>query len=310
MHKHPVRLRARIFAAVASLRLAIVLLSLFTACLAAATLIESRYDAKVAQDLVYRAWWFGVLLALLAANVLCAALKKYPWKRHQTGFLITHAGLLVLLLGAVLTVLFGVEGQMVLLDTANPELQAFVDLNNQADSIYLADTHRMEVYRLRIPDSAETQELLRLVASIDRGDEVPAGRFVQRWAFTVRPGSFEWHPDDTSPLPWWLRLLQVLADPCPEVAWDLADGGVLTVETFVPHPNLTSTIRCRLIKGARKEVFEVRLSHRAARVVVDGGLYLVRYRPEIQGSVSGSPCSELARAKGRAAIGRLRFRAT
>jgi hypothetical protein len=279
----PVRLRARAFAAFASLRLAIVLLSLFTACLAAATLIESRYDAKVAQDLVYRAWWFGVLLALLAANVLCAALKKYPWKRYQTGFLITHAGLLILLFGAGLTVLFGVEGQMVLVDTANPELHAFVGLTNSADAIYLADRHQIEVYRLQRPDAAETQELLRLVEAIDRGEEASAGRFAQRWAFTFRPGSFAWHTDDSSQLPRWLRLLQVLADPCPEVAWDLPDGAVLSVENFVPHLNRTSTILCRLTKGARSESFEVGLSRRAARVLVDGGLYLVRYRPEILG---------------------------
>src|SRR5262249_51891492 len=111
--------RGRLFLAFASLRLAVVLLSLFTACLAGATLVESRYGARIAQDLVYRAWWFAVLLALLAVNVTCAALKKYPWKRHQTGFLITHFGLLLLLAGGLLTSLFGVEGQVVLIDTPN-----------------------------------------------------------------------------------------------------------------------------------------------------------------------------------------------
>src|SRR5262249_34909427 len=79
----------------ASLQLAIVLLSLFALCLALATFLESAYGARVAQELVYRTWWFTGLLGLLAVNILCAALKKFPWKRHQTGFLITHAGLLV-----------------------------------------------------------------------------------------------------------------------------------------------------------------------------------------------------------------------
>src|SRR5262249_37433938 len=91
----------RLFAVLSSLRLAVVLLSLFAACLAGATVLESHHGARVAQELVYRAWWFALLLALLAANVLCAALKKYPWRRHQTGFLVTHAGLLVLLAGGL-----------------------------------------------------------------------------------------------------------------------------------------------------------------------------------------------------------------
>src|SRR5438094_8342152 len=104
-----------LLALAASLRLAVTLLSLFAGCLAVATLLEARYGARVAQELVYRAWWFGLLLALLAGNVLGAALKKYPWKRQQTGFLVTHAGLLLLLAGGLLTVLFGDEGQIVLI---------------------------------------------------------------------------------------------------------------------------------------------------------------------------------------------------
>ena len=60
--------------------------------------ITRAFDAP--RELVYRAWWFTVLMSLLAANILCAALKKFPWKRHQTGFLITHAGLLIVIGGS------------------------------------------------------------------------------------------------------------------------------------------------------------------------------------------------------------------
>src|SRR4051794_18152115 len=88
----PVRAGRWLLAPLASLRLAIVLLSAFALCLALATGIESGYGARAAQLLVYRSWWFAALMALLAVNVLGAALKKYPWRRHQTGFLITHAG--------------------------------------------------------------------------------------------------------------------------------------------------------------------------------------------------------------------------
>jgi hypothetical protein len=79
-----------------------------------------------------------------------------------------------------------------------------------------------------------------------------------------------------------VQLLQVLAEPFPEVAWDLEDGAVLAVEDFVPVGKMSSTIHCRLTKGAEKEAFPVRLSRRAARVIVGGDFYLVRYRPEIQ----------------------------
>src|SRR5262249_50315527 len=117
------RLLARLFRVSASLQLAIALLSTFAGCLALATFLESAYSAHVAQDLVYHTWWFSTLLLFLAVNVLCAALKKYPWKRHQTGFLITHAGLLVLVFGGLLTTLGGVEGEMRMIDTDNREIQ-------------------------------------------------------------------------------------------------------------------------------------------------------------------------------------------
>ena len=41
-----------------------------------------------------------ILLAFLGDNILCAALIRYPWKKRQTGFVITHAGLLILLAGS------------------------------------------------------------------------------------------------------------------------------------------------------------------------------------------------------------------
>src|SRR5262245_29654809 len=85
------RFLTRVFRVCASLQLAIVLLSLFASCLALATFLESAYSGRIAQDLVYHTWWFALLLVFLAVNILCAALKKYPWKRHQIGFLITHA---------------------------------------------------------------------------------------------------------------------------------------------------------------------------------------------------------------------------
>jgi len=33
-----------------------------------------------------------------------------PWKRHHTGFLLTHLGIIVLLAGALIGRLYGVEG--------------------------------------------------------------------------------------------------------------------------------------------------------------------------------------------------------
>lgn len=99
---------------VSSIRMAVPLLLIIGTVLAYGTLYESRYGAKLAQQFIYHAWWFDALLALLALNVVGAAVVRYPWKPHLTGFVITHAGLLVTLVGAVLTHRLGFEGELAL----------------------------------------------------------------------------------------------------------------------------------------------------------------------------------------------------
>src|SRR5262249_55832360 len=103
----------RVFKVCSSLQLAITLLTLFTLSLITATLIESWHSGEIAQQVVYRTWWFILLIVLLGTNILCAALKKmdltklaegrWPWKKHQTGFLVTHAGLITWVIGALRT---------------------------------------------------------------------------------------------------------------------------------------------------------------------------------------------------------------
>jgi hypothetical protein len=101
-----------------SLQLAIVLLAGLVVILLAGTLVESRYDQKTAHELVYGTWWFLCFLGLLAANVFFAAVKKWPWRRHQTGFLITHVGLLMLVASGLVSSLTGSHGLMLLVDSA------------------------------------------------------------------------------------------------------------------------------------------------------------------------------------------------
>jgi len=94
----------------ASLKLAVFSLSALAASLASATWFESSYGTTAAQDYFYKSTWFAVLLAFLATNILCAALIRFPWKKRQTGFVITHTGLLVLIFGSYLSMRTADEG--------------------------------------------------------------------------------------------------------------------------------------------------------------------------------------------------------
>lgn len=106
------RLAVWIFKFFASLGLAVFLLTSLALLFAVGTFIESGLGTEAAKLLVYRSPWMSSLLILLALNVAAAALDRLPWKRKHVGFVITHAGILLILAGSLVTQGYGMEGQM------------------------------------------------------------------------------------------------------------------------------------------------------------------------------------------------------
>jgi hypothetical protein len=102
----------RVYHFLASLKLAVISLGTLAATLAYATFLNSWYGTAAAQQYVYRSPAFAILLAFLGINILCAALIRFPWKRRQTGFVVTHAGLLILLAGSYFSFRTADEGQV------------------------------------------------------------------------------------------------------------------------------------------------------------------------------------------------------
>ena len=91
------------------------------------TLYESNFDAKVARAYIYQAPWFNFWLALLAVNLGAVALSRWPWKKHHTGFLITHLGIIILLIGSIVGRIWGVEGTMTLFKDQAPRSLLMID---------------------------------------------------------------------------------------------------------------------------------------------------------------------------------------
>jgi hypothetical protein len=150
-----------IYRFLASLKLAVISIATLAATLAYATVFESKYGGGAAQDWIYRSPGFAILLAFLGMNILCAALIRYPWKRRQTGFVVTHAGLLILLAGSFYSVRTADEGQVGMLEgDVKGEL---VRIDYPVIRIWEVDPHTRE----------RSREL-----------DLP-----------FRPGPFEWGPD-------------------------------------------------------------------------------------------------------------------
>jgi hypothetical protein len=110
-----------------SLKLGVVVLASLAIVLIAATIYESRTSTRQVQMLVYQSWWFIALLGLLGVNVFSAAIARYPWKRHQTGFVLTHLGIIILLVGSIIGLHWGIEGSVTLLEGGQPQEAYLLD---------------------------------------------------------------------------------------------------------------------------------------------------------------------------------------
>lgn len=113
--------------ALGSLDLAILLLITLTGVCAAATFLESGFNARVARAYVYGSPWFNLWLLLLCLNLICSAATRWPWRRHHAGFVITHAGIIILLGGALIGRARGFEGSLDLFQNASPSQQVLLD---------------------------------------------------------------------------------------------------------------------------------------------------------------------------------------
>ncbi|MGE3260536.1 MAG: cytochrome c biogenesis protein ResB [Bacteriovoracia bacterium] len=108
------RVLNKFFEFLASLELAVFLILVMAGALAAGTIYESRYSAAVAGQMVYRSWWMEIILWLFMMNLAAVALSRLPWRRHHIGFLITHLGIITLLLGSWVTQRAGIDGILAL----------------------------------------------------------------------------------------------------------------------------------------------------------------------------------------------------
>ncbi len=164
-----------IFKFLSSLKLAVFSLLLLSAVLAVATIVGSYYGMRGSQIAVYQRWWFAGVLFLLGLNVFCAAMARYPWKLRQSGFVITHLGIIVILVGSFVTQRFGLDGNMPI-----PE-------NTESSEVVLNDlkltlmNHKMGSQKvISVPESYVTQEGNLLEVAFDQGEKLILEKFIPR----------------------------------------------------------------------------------------------------------------------------------
>lgn len=177
----PVKTALYVYEFFASLGLAVLLLSWLAFTLGWATFLEAAYGTPASQYGAYQTWWFNLLMVLLGINIFCAASIRYPWKRHQTGFVVTHIGLLVLLGGTAVSRWQGIDAQMAIFETQSAGTAFQEDLQ----------------VRMWIVDEEEVADSVRAASNADQAAERMPKQVRDSWRqigpLGFAPGPFNWN---------------------------------------------------------------------------------------------------------------------
>ena len=132
-------LRRQLWRWLAATETAIALMITLAVVLALATVFEGVWGPSAGRQYIYHSWWFVLLISLLGINVFASLLARFPWRRHQAGFVMTHVGLLVLIIGAAQSLVGGIEGRVSLTE------------GDMSDRIWLTQpTNRIQQVWLRL----------------------------------------------------------------------------------------------------------------------------------------------------------------
>lgn len=102
---------------------------LFAAAIGIATFIENDYGTSSAQKVIFKSWWFELLLILFSITLVVNIIKFRMIPQKKWALLIFHSAMIVILLGAGVTRYFGYEGMM------------HIRENDQSNKFLSADTY-------------------------------------------------------------------------------------------------------------------------------------------------------------------------
>lgn len=115
------------------LKLAVIVILSTMIISAVGTVYESLYDAETAQALVYNSFYMRATMVLMAINLICVMIDRFPWKKRHLPFLCAHIGILLLMFGALITQKMGIDGS---LNLAMGKKDKWVSVSNKDLTLY------------------------------------------------------------------------------------------------------------------------------------------------------------------------------
>jgi ABC-type transport system involved in cytochrome c biogenesis permease subunit len=135
-----------------------VLVIILIAVLAAGTIVEKLHGSDFALAHVYSAWWFVGLWGLVAIMIVIMMAKCRLWKRLSIGAL--HLSILLILLGALLTMLTGQHGRMKL-EPNRPNSQFFIKHGEEITKEALPFSLVLDRFEIeKYPDSEKPKDYI------------------------------------------------------------------------------------------------------------------------------------------------------
>lgn len=162
----------KLFDTLISLKMAVFIIVAIGIVSAVGTVYESKYDAHYAQTFIYHSLVMYFLLGLLCTTLICVMIDRWPWKRHHSAFVLAHIGIIILILGSVVTRYFGIDGTMYF---PLGETRRYVDLPGSAIGVYVQSPEgRFSQYDYKIADFLKKppSEEDRYTISLDGGKKI------------------------------------------------------------------------------------------------------------------------------------------
>ncbi|MGB5555867.1 MAG: cytochrome c biogenesis protein CcsA [Flavobacteriaceae bacterium] len=85
---------------------------LFAAAIGIATFVENDFGTSAAQKVIFKSWWFELLLLLFGITIIVNIIKFRMIQQKKWPLLLFHGAIIIILIGAGVTRYFGFEGIM------------------------------------------------------------------------------------------------------------------------------------------------------------------------------------------------------
>jgi ABC-type transport system involved in cytochrome c biogenesis permease subunit len=142
-----------------------VLVIILIAILAAGTIVEKLHGSEYALAHVYSAWWFVGLWAVIAVLIIIMNVKCRMWKKLSVCAL--HLSILLILLGALLTMLTGQHGRMKL-EPSRPNSHFFIEDNGEITKEALPFSLTLDRFEIvKYPDSEKPKDYVSYLQLTD-----------------------------------------------------------------------------------------------------------------------------------------------